>query len=134
MKKHLHVSCERRGQVSGARHIWTTAGAQRTLGCTMGNGEQPGLQQESLKEKKTLRKKKILVYWDLQQEVLLSSRELSLLEKTWNENSSSRAQENLCTVPLFDHTAPVCCKILSPNLEEFSANHREKWGNGLNGA
>lgn len=45
-------------QVRGARHIWTTAGAQRTLGCTMGNGEQPGLQQESLKEKKTLRKKK----------------------------------------------------------------------------
>lgn len=45
-------------QARGARHIWMTAGAQRTLGCTMGNGEQPGLQQESLKEKKTLRKKK----------------------------------------------------------------------------
>lgn len=29
---------------------WTMVGDKRTLGSTMGNAEQPGLQQESLKE------------------------------------------------------------------------------------
>lgn len=61
-------------------------------GCATGSREQ---WQESLKGKQKKNPKKgsfkkiiiTLVYRDLQQEVLLSSRELSLLKKTWNENS-----------------------------------------------
>lgn len=95
-----------------ARTRWMTAGAERTLGCTTGNGEQPGLQQESLKGKeKALRKKKILAYWDLQQEVLLSSRELSLLEKTWKGNENSCTGEPLHNTPV----RPRCfCLLQNP--------------------
>lgn len=65
----------------------------------------------------------------------MSSRELSLLEKTWNgkENSRSGAQENLCPASLYHHAAAGCGKVLPPNGEEFGAGQREKWGNGLNG-
>lgn len=64
-------------------------GAQRT---PQAAGSSRGCGRKILREKRGKKKafKKIiitLVYRDMQQEVLLSSRELSLLKKTWNENS-----------------------------------------------
>lgn len=83
------------------------------------------------KQKKSFKKIiLILVYWDLQQEVLLSSRELSLLKKTWkgNENSCSKAQEKLCTTSLGkDHAAAESSRLAGKCQAEW------EWGNGISG-
>lgn len=91
-------------------------------GCATGSREN--LKGKQKKKKKII----ILVYWDLQQEVLLSSRELSLLKKTWNENSERERKF------LLQSTGGALHDIAEQRESSRLCQSEWEWGNGIRAA